>query len=55
MFSEFLESIGVIIVRDEVDLLRISMDLKYKDIIVVYVGELFRIDVDIYGKLILII
>lgn len=31
------------------------MDLKFRDIIVVNVGEIFRFEVDVYGKFLFII
>uniref|UniRef100_A0A8B9QM34 Titin n=1 Tax=Apteryx owenii TaxID=8824 RepID=A0A8B9QM34_APTOW len=50
VFSEPSESSGAITARDEVEPPQISMDPKYKDIIIVHAGESFKLDADVHGK-----
>uniref|UniRef100_A0A803T159 Titin n=1 Tax=Anolis carolinensis TaxID=28377 RepID=A0A803T159_ANOCA len=44
------DSTGPITAKDEVELPRISMDPKYKDVIVVNAGDTFRLEADVHGK-----
>lgn len=50
IFSEPSESSGPITARDEIEAPRVSMDPKYKDIIIVNAGDTFVLDADIHGK-----
>lgn len=44
------DSTGPITAKDEVELPRISMDPKYKDVITVNAGEMFKLEADVHGK-----
>lgn len=48
--SEPSESSGPITAQDEIEAPSVSMDSKFKDVIIVNAGETFNIDADIVGK-----
>lgn len=41
--------------KDDVEALRIMMDVKFRDVIIVKVGEVFKINVDIVGRFLSVI
>lgn len=50
ILSEPSESTGPITAQDEIEAPSVSMDSKFKDVIIVNAGETFSIDADIAGK-----
>ena len=50
LFSEPSESTGPVTVRDDVEAPRIMMDAKFRDIVVVKAGEVFKVNADIAGR-----
>lgn len=54
VISLLFELLDVIICRDDIEVLRIMVDVKFKDIVILKVGEVFKLEVDVLGRLFLI-
>lgn len=50
LFSDPSESTGPVTVKDDVEAPRIMMDVKFRDVVVVKAGEVFKINADIAGR-----
>uniref|UniRef100_A0A8D0FRM1 Titin n=1 Tax=Strix occidentalis caurina TaxID=311401 RepID=A0A8D0FRM1_STROC len=50
LFSQPSESTGPVTVKDDVEAPRIMMDAKFRDIVVVKAGEVFKVNADIAGR-----
>lgn len=50
LFSPPSESTGPVTVKDDVEAPRIMMDVKFRDVVVVKAGEVFKVNADIAGR-----
>uniref|UniRef100_A0A8C8ASV5 Titin n=1 Tax=Otus sunia TaxID=257818 RepID=A0A8C8ASV5_9STRI len=50
LFSQPSESTGPVTVKDDVEAPRIMMDAKFRDVVVVKAGEVFKVNADIAGR-----
>uniref|UniRef100_A0A8C9EUY1 Titin n=1 Tax=Pavo cristatus TaxID=9049 RepID=A0A8C9EUY1_PAVCR len=50
LFSQPSESTGPVTVKDDVEAPRIMMDVKFRDVVVVKAGEVFKVNADIAGR-----
>uniref|UniRef100_A0A674GZS0 Titin n=1 Tax=Taeniopygia guttata TaxID=59729 RepID=A0A674GZS0_TAEGU len=50
LFSQPSESTGPVTVKDDVEAPRIMMDAKFRDVVVVKAGEVFKVNADVAGR-----
>uniref|UniRef100_A0A8B9E765 Titin n=1 Tax=Anser cygnoides TaxID=8845 RepID=A0A8B9E765_ANSCY len=50
LFSQPSESTGPVTVKDDVEAPRIMMDVKFRDVVVVKAGEVFKVNADFAGR-----
>uniref|UniRef100_A0A8C3Y3I7 Titin n=1 Tax=Catharus ustulatus TaxID=91951 RepID=A0A8C3Y3I7_CATUS len=50
LFSQPSESTGPVTVKDDIEAPRIMMDAKFRDIVVVKAGEVFKVNADVAGR-----
>uniref|UniRef100_A0A8C9KUX9 Titin n=1 Tax=Serinus canaria TaxID=9135 RepID=A0A8C9KUX9_SERCA len=50
LFSQPSESTGPVTVKDDIEAPRIMMDAKFRDVVVVKAGEVFKVNADVAGR-----